>query len=344
MMLIENYPLAVFFFVISMICWGSWANMQKVAEKNWQFELFYWDLSIGLILLATMSALTLGSMGDAGRPFIEDLQSADSSSMLYAMLGGVVWNPGNILLVAAIAVAGMSVGFPIGGGIAWILGIIITYLLVMLDPDKTFEGNPNVLWAGVAIIIAAIYLSMRSYRRLASEKKKPTTKGILLSVFAGLLIAFFYGLVVKSLDNSYVAGGTGTLKPFTGVFFFSVVVFVSTIIFNPFFMKYPVQGAPVKMNEYWKGNFKTHLSGVIGGFIWMFGMVVSFMAAGAANPAISYALSNAAPVVAILWGVLIWKEFKGAPKGTNSLLIGMFVMYIIRLVLITESNGYCKQL
>ena len=339
MTLVNNYPLAVFFFIVAMICWGSWANMQKVAEKNWRFELFYWDLAIGLLLFATLAAFTLGSIGDSGRPFLEDLRMADTSSIVYAMLGGIVWNLGNILLVAAIAVAGMSVGFPIGGGIAWILGIIVNYILVMLDPEKTFEGNSNVLWIGVAVIIIAIFLSMLSYRRLASEKKKPTLKGIMLSVFAGLLIAFFYGLVVKSLDNSFVAGGTGTLTPFTGVFFFSVGVFLSTIIINPFFMKYPVQGKSVKMSAYWKGNLKTHMSGVIGGFIWMFGMVVSFMAAGAANPAISYALSNAAPVVAILWGVLIWKEFKGAPKGTNSLLMAMFIFYIIGLILITASNG-----
>jgi glucose uptake protein len=339
MLLIENYPLAVFFFIITMICWGSWANMQKVAEKSWRFELFYWDLAIGLLLFATLAAFTLGSIGDTGRPFLEDIRRAESSSILYAMLGGVVWNLGNILLVAAIAVAGMSVGFPIGGGIAWILGIAVNYILVMLDPEKTFEGNPNILWVGVAVIVVAIILSMLSYRRLASEKKKPTLKGILLSVFAGLLIAFFYGLVVKSLDNTYVAGGTGTLTPFSGVFFFSVGVFVSTIIFNPFFMRYPVQGSPVRMKEYWKGNLKTHFSGVIGGFIWMLGMVLSFMAAGAANPAISYALSNAAPVVAILWGVFIWKEFKGAPKGTNTILLAMFIFYIIGLVLITASYG-----
>lgn len=339
MVLIQNYPLAVFFFVISMICWGSWANMQKVAEKKWRFELFYWDLSIGLLLFATLAAFTLGSMGDAGRPFMEDLYHADSTSIIYAMLGGVVWNLGNILLVAAIAVAGMSVGFPIGGGIAWILGIVVNYILVMLDHEKSFEGNPKILWAGVAVIIAAIFLSMLSYRRLAAEKKKTTLKGILLSVSAGILIAFFYGLVVKSLDNAYVAGGTGTLTPFTGVFLFSVGVFFSTILFNPLFMRYPVLGSPVKMKEYWKGNMKTHMSGIIGGSIWMLGMVVSFMSAGAANPAISYALSNAAPVVAILWGVLIWKEFRGAPKGTNNILLAMFILYIIGLVLITASNG-----
>lgn len=339
MVLIQNYPLAVFFFVISMICWGSWANMQKVAEKKWRFELFYWDLSIGLLLFATLAAFTLGSLGDAGRPFMEDLSHADSSSIFYAMLGGVVWNLGNILLVAAIAVAGMSVGFPIGGGIAWILGIVVNYILVMLDHEKSFEGNPKILWTGVAVIIAAIFLSMLSYRRLAAEKKKTTLKGILLSVTAGILIAFFYGLVVKSLDNTYVAGGTGTLTPFTGVFLFSAGVFVSTILFNPLFMRYPVLGSPVNMKEYWKGNVRTHMSGIIGGSIWMLGMVVSFMSAGAANPAISYALSNAAPVVAILWGVLIWKEFRGAPKGTNNMLLAMFILYIIGLVLITASNG-----
>ena len=337
MLLVNHYALAVFFFVISMICWGSWANTQKLAEKTWRFELFYWDLSVGLLLTALLAALTLGSLGNDGRPFIEDVAQASSSSIINAMLGGVVWNLGNILLVAAIAVAGMSVGFPIGGGIAWILGIIVNFILIVMDKGEP-EGNVVLLFGGVAVIIAAIYLSMLSFRRLAREQKKPSAKGILLSVGAGLLIAFFYGLVVKSLDNSFVTGGTGNLTPYTGVFFFSAGVFISTFIFNPIFMRFPVQGEPVKMKEYFTGDMKTHLTGVLGGFIWMFGMVVSFMAAGASNPAISYALSNAAPVVAILWGVFIWKEFKDAPKGTNTLLAIMFLLFLVGLVLITMSN------
>ena len=160
-----------------------------------------------------------------------------------------------------------------------------------------------------------------------------------MSVFAGLLIAFFYGLVVNSLDNSFVQGGTGTLTPFSAVFFFAVGVFISTFIFNPIFMKKPVQGDPVPVKAYFKGSMGTHLTGVLGGAIWMLGMIFSFMAAGAANPAISYALSNAAPVVAILWGVFVWKEFKGAPQGTNMLLSLMFLSYIIGLVLITMSSA-----
>ena len=338
MILVNNYGLAIFFFVISMICWGSWANTQKLAAKNWRFELFYWDLVIGLLLTATVAAFTVGSFGTEGRPFLADLAQADGRSIMYAMLGGIVWNLGNILLVAAIAVAGMSVGFPIGGGIAWILGIIVNFILIILDKGHP-EGNVTLLFSGVAVIILAIYLSMLSFRKLADKQKKASARGILLSVGAGVLIAFFYGLVVKSLDNTFLTGGDGKLTPFTGVFFFAVGVLVSTFLFNPIFMRYPVQGEPVKMKAYFQGDFKTHLTGVLGGFIWMFGMVVSFMSAGAANPAISYALSNAAPVVAILWGIFVWKEFKGAPEGTNKLLTTMFVCFLIGLLLITMSNS-----
>ena len=338
MILIHNYGLAIFFFAITMICWGSWANTMKMAAKNWRFELFYWDLTLGLLITAILAAFTVGSIGTEGRTFLQDLSQANGSSILNAMLGGIVWNLGNILLTAAIAVAGMSVGFPIGGGLAWILGIIFNFILVLIDKGVP-EGNTALLFTGVIIIVVAIYLSMLSFKRLAKEQKKPSAKGILLSVGAGLLIAFFYGLVVKSLDNTFVSGGAGTLTPFTGVFFFAVGVTVSTPVFNPFFMRYPVQGDPVKMSEYFKGSFATHATGILGGIIWMTGMTVSFMSAGAANPAISYALSNAAPVVAILWGVFIWKEFKGAPKGTNSLLVIMFICFLAGLVLISMSNS-----
>ena len=338
MILVHDYGLALFFFVVSMVCWGSWANTQKLAARTWRFELFYWDLTLGLLLTATIAAFTLGSMGNEGRSFIEDLTQADSGSIMNAMLGGIVWNLGNILLTAAIAVAGMSVGFPIGGGLAWVLGIVFNFILVVMDKGKP-EGNVLLLFIGVAVIIAAIYLAMLSFKRLAKEQKKPSAKGIVLSVGAGLLIAFFYGLVVKSLDNSFVSGGAGNLTPYTGVFFFAVGITVSTPIFNPIFMRFPVEGEPVKMKQYFHGDIKTHLTGVLGGLIWMIGMVVSFMSAGSANPAISYALSNAAPVVAILWGVFIWKEFKGAPKGTNTLLVTMFILFIIGLMLISMSNN-----
>lgn len=338
MILVHNYALAIICFFFTMICWGSWANCQKLAAKTWRFELFYWDFVIGLILTALIGAFTVGSIGNEGRPFLEDLAQADTKSILYALSGGIIWNLGTLLLTAAMAVAGMAVGFPLGGGLAWILGIVFNFILVVLDKGKP-EGNVFLLFLGVAVIIAAIAFNAMAYKKLASEQKKKTSKGIILAVCAGLAITFFYGFVVKSLDNEFVTGGTGKLTPFTGVFIFAVGALLSTPIFNTIAMRHPVEGKPVYMKEYFRGNFKTHLTGILGGIIWMSGMEISFMAAGASNPAISYALSNGAPLVAMFWGVFIWKEFKDAPKGTNKLLTAMFLLFILGLALITWSNA-----
>lgn len=338
MVLIQNYGLAIVFCILAMTCWGSWANTQKMAAKTWRFELYYWDLVIGIALMGLLAAFTLGSLGNHGRTFMDDLAVADCRSILFAITGGVLWNLGNILLVAAIAVAGMAIAFPIGGGIAWILGIVINYILVSLS-GKIPSDKPIMLWTGVLIIISAIVLSGIIYQRIAKIQKKPSVKGMVLSVMAGLFIAFFYGFVVKSLDPAFVAGGAGTLTPYSGIVFFSVGIIISTLVVNPILMSKPIEGPPVSMVMYRQGTIKEHTAGIIGGFIWMLGMVVSFMAVSAANPAIAYALSNAAPVVAILWGLLVWKEFRDADTKTNRFLGLVLIFYVAGLILITFSNS-----
>ena len=339
MVLVHNYGLAVFFFLVAMTCWGSWANTQKLAAKNWRFELFYWDVVLGLLIFSLIAAFTLGSLGNepGGRTFLEDLAHADARSIAFGMLGGVVWNLGNLLLVAAIAVAGLAVGFPIGGGIAWLGGTILGYVIEISTQGES-SSNPYLLFIGMALAITAIYLSMVSYKRLAAHQKKASFKGIILSVLAGLFIAPFYTVTMYGMDPAFGLSGAGSLTPYTGAVFFALGAFLSTFIFNPFFMARPVQGEPVKMRAYFKGSFKSHWWGILGGSIWMLGMVVSFMSSGEGTT-IAYALSNAAPVVAILWGVFIWKEFKGAPKGTNVILATMFTLFLIGLVLITMSNA-----
>jgi glucose uptake protein len=303
-----------------------------VASPKWRFELFYWDFTIGLFLTATLGAFLLG-----GQVFVDDLTNLDIQSASCAMLGGIVWNFANIFLTAAIAIAGMSVGFPIGGGLGWIGGIIFNYILVIIA-GNTYPGNQTLLWIGVAIIIAAIYLCAKAYGNIATARKQTPTKGIVLAVISGIGLIFFYGLVVKSLHPDYVSGGTGTLAPYTGVFFFALGVLLTTPIFNTFVMRHPFEGPKVSFKDYLSGSTRTHLIGMLGGLIWMGGMLVSFMGSGAANPAISYALSNAAPIVAMIWGVWIWKEFKGADKKTFTLIGAMFFLFILGLVLITLSN------
>lgn len=337
MLTIHSYPIAVVLCILTMTCWGSWANTQKLAARSWRFELFYWDFVAGLLLTSLMFALTLGSTGQSGRTFIADLAQADASSIGWAMLGGAVWNAGNLLLVAAIAVAGMAIGFPIGGGIAWVLGILVNFVLVIMAGGVN-PGNSTLLFAGVAIIVVAIILSMMTYKQQTSAVKQGGAKGILLSVAAGLFIAFFYGLVVKSSDPAFVSGGAGKLMPLTASFFFTLGAFLTTFPFNAFFMRKPVEGPPVAFADYFKGSLGTHLTGVLGGVIWSSGISASFIAVGAAGPAVSYALSNAAPVVAILWGVLVWREFAGAPRKVNIQLAGMFLCFLAGLVLITYSR------
>jgi glucose uptake protein len=322
-----------------MTCWGSWANTQKLAAKTWRFELFYWDVVSGLLIFSLIAAFTLGSLGNepGGRTFLEDLAQADGRSIAFGMLGGVIWNLGNLLLVAAIAVAGLAVGFPIGGGIAWLGGTILGYIIEISTKGES-SSNPLFLFIGMAIAITAIYLSMVSYKRLAAHKKKASFKGIILSVLAGLFIAPFYTVTMYGMDPAFGLSGTGSLTPYTGAVFFALGAFLSTFLINPFFMARPVEGEPVKISAYFKGSFKSHWWGILGGSIWMLGMVVSFMSSGEGST-VAYALSNAAPVVAILWGVLIWKEFKDAPRGTNTILAIMWILFIIGLVLITMSNA-----
>ncbi len=326
------------------MCWGSWSNTQKLviggkSRVRWTAELFYWDFAIGLFLTGLLGALTLGNLGNDGQTFVSNLQTMDMRSALYALTGGIVWNFANVFLAAAIAVAGMSVAFPIGGGIGWIGGIVFNYLLVVVA-GKTYPGSEALLWTGVAIIIVAIVLNGKAYGQLADSKQSTPTRGILLALASAVGLVFFYGLVVKSLSAEYVAGGTGTLTPYTGVFFFGLGALLTTPIFNGFAMRHPAQGGePVGLKDYLAGDMRTHLIGMLGGFIWMSGMVISFMGSGAANPAISYALSNAAPVVAIIWGTLIWKEFRGAPKTANILITSTFILFIIGLICISLSNN-----
>ncbi len=340
MVLVHNFTLVLLCCIYCCICWGSWANTQKlVQKKDWSFPLFYWDYIFGFFLTAVIGAFTLGSLGSEGESFVENFKTMDWTSVGWAMLGGIVWNAANIFLTAANAIAGMAVGFPIGGGLGWIGGVVFNYLLVVLAGQK-YPGNEVLLWVGLVIAVAAILFCAKAYSNLTTSQHRTPKSGIVMAVISGIGLMFFYGLVVKSISPEYVSGGTGTLTPYSAVFFFALGVLISTPIVNGLAMAHPVEGGrKVTMKDYFtKGDTKTHLIGLLGGFIWMSGMVISFMGSGGGNPAVNYALSNASPVVAMIWGVLIWKEFKGAPKGTNKLLFAMFFLFVAALVLISMAN------
>jgi glucose uptake protein len=361
MFIVNSYATAVLLCIITMFCWGSWANTQKLAARSWRFELFYWDYVIGILLFSIVFGHTLGTVGTEGRHFIDDLHQAGWNNFISAALGGVIFNAANILLAAAIAEAGMAVAFPIGIGMALVLGVVINYAA-----DQ--RGNPFWLFAGVACIILAILLNARAFSRSfrssssgappsgappssmpapapspASGTKAPTM-GIVLAVSAGILMSFFYRFVAASMDlNDFAHPAAGKLTPYTAMYVFALGIFVSNFFFNTLFMRRPVSGPPVTYKEYFAGRWKTHLVGLLGGLIWGLGNGLNLVASGAAGPAISYGLGQGATLVAAAWGVFVWKEFSPATSGTRKLITGMFIFFMAGIGMIIYAGRLASE-
>jgi glucose uptake protein len=331
MLIIDSYTVAVALCVVTMLCWGSWANTLKLASKEWPFPLYYWDYSLGLVLTAAVLGITIGSAGTGGRGFLADLAQADGAMVRSAFIGGVVFNIANLLIVAAIDVAGMAVAFPVAIGLALVIGVVVNYVATPL-------GHAGLLFGGVALVVAAILVDARAYATLPSARGA-TRKGLALSVLSGVLMGFFYRFVAASMVADPREPEAGRLTAYSAMFVFTIGVFVSNFLWNTFFMYRPVSGSPTAYGEYLsKGSPRLHLIGILGGFIWCFGMTMSLIAADQAGFAISYGLGQGATMVAAAWGVFIWKEFAEAPAGTGRLIAAMFVLFILGLAMIVAAR------
>ena len=332
MFIVESYSLAIIFCIVTMLCWGSWANTQKLVTGKWRFELFYWDYVIGILLFSLVAAFTLGSNGDKGRGFMDDISQASLENIGSAFLGGIIFNLANILLTAAIAIAGMSVAFPVGIGIALVLGVIVNYVGVQ-------KGDPVLLFTGVIFVSVAIILNAVAYSKKSAVAQKPGTKGIVLSVVAGVLMSFFYRFIAAAMDlNNFESPEALKMTPYTAFVVFATGILVSNFLFNTIMMKRLLEGAPLSYSEYFKGRFGLHLVGILGGAIWGVGNLFNLIAAGMAGPAISYGLGQGATLVAAIWGVLVWKEFRNSTKTVSLLLAGMFLFFLAGLALIIYSG------
>lgn len=328
MVIVNSFAIAVVLLFITMLCWGSWANTQKLASQKWPFQLFYWDYVIGIFLCALILGLTLGSTGEAGRPFVEDLLQADQTSIMAAFLGGVIFNLANILLVIAIDIAGMAVAFPIGIGLALVIGVVVNYI-------KYPIGDPLLLSVGVLLVVIAILMDAKAYKNISAGNNKVSTKGIVLSLAAGVLMGFFFRFVADSISADYTNPEPGKFTPYGALFVFSIGIFISSFLWNSIVMAKPFSGSPVKYKDYFtQGNIKLHSIGWLGGIIWALGMSFSLLASEQAGFAISYGLGQGATMVAAIWGVFVWKEFKTADAKTKRLINMMFGFFIIGLVMI----------
>ena len=340
MFYVTNYTFAVCLCVVCMLCWGSWGNTQKLVGKSWRFELFYWDYVIGLLAFALAMGLTLGSCGEnANWGFIANLKGSFGVTWLWPFAAGVVFNLSNILLSAAIAVAGMSVAFPVGVGLALVGGTIFNYLIAP-------GGKPlSLIVAGLAIIVVSIICNALAFKAKSagSSDASSTKKGLILAAVAGLLMMWFSPLVNKVIDNTFTAEApmAGKMTAYSAFFIFTLGLFLSNFIWNTIAMRKPVQGEPILdgAKRYFGGSAVTHLVGMLGGCIWGMGTLLSFVSAGAASPAIAYALGQGATLVSALWGILIWKEFAGAPKKSTYLNVAMIVLFIAGLAVLIKAGS-----
>ncbi|MFZ0276898.1 MAG: GRP family sugar transporter [Candidatus Sulfotelmatobacter sp.] len=316
----EAYSIALLFMVTTMLCWGSWANTMKLTP-GYAFQLFYWDYVIGIVLGSVVWGFTLGSWGGGELSFLNNIRQADSRHMLFAIAGGVVFNVANLLLVAAIDIAGLAVAFPIGIGLALVVGVLLNFAI---SP----KGHPGLLFGGVALVMLAIVLDALAYRRSEGERQSISGRGIWISVACGVLMGVFYPLVTKAVT------GERSLGPYSVALFFAFGVALCAIPMNYLFMKKPLTGTPpVNMSQYFEARPAWHFWGVMGGLIWCTGTVFNFVASHAqmVGPAVSYAIGQGATMVSAVWGVFIWKEFSSAPPASRKLIPAMFILFLLGL-------------
>lgn len=326
MFVVHSLAVAICFCIVTMLGWGSWANTQKLAGKEkWPFELFYWDYAIGVLLFGLIFAFVIGSAGSQGMSAVANLSSATAAFIFPALLSGAIFNLANILLVVGIDSAGMSVAFPVGVGLALVIGTVESYI-------EAPKGNPSMLFAGVALIVLAMIFSAIAHSRLPHSGARSPLRGVIFSAIAGCIMGLFYPQLMRSISPNFNEAPIvpGMLTPYTALIFFGAGVFVSNFVWNTIFMK----AGGHAYADYFRGTPKLHFIGILGGMIWMLALSFNVIASSVAGPAISYALGQGATLVAALWGLFIWREFRAAPAGTQKYLALMLAGYAGGLFLI----------
>jgi glucose uptake protein len=327
----HSLGIALFMMITSAICWGSWANTYKGA-KTYRFELFYWDYAIGIFLISLILGHTMGSTGHDASSLVSNIHVANANDVILAMVGGAIFNLANLLLVAAIDMAGLAIAFPVSIGIALVVGVITSYA-------QNPKGSAELLAAGVLCALIAVVLDGKAYSSLAAASRSTSKKSIITCIVSGVLMGLWAPFMTRAMPHEVNGIMHGTLGPYAAAVFLTLGALLSCSIWNVYFMKHPLVGEPVSLAGYFSGPISGHVLGLLGGFIWGTGMVFNLVAASFTGVAISYAIGQSAPMVAALWGVLVWKEFAGAPSKAKMYLALMFVFYCLGILLVARANG-----
>jgi glucose uptake protein len=339
MILPQTSSLVLILMVVSMLLLGAWPGMFK-ATRKWRFELFYIDFAFGLLLAALIYSFTFGDLGYDGFTFIDDLQHAGKHQWVYCFLAGAIFNLGNMLLLGAVSVAGISIAFPMALGVA----AVATTLAGLAGKPA---GNTLLVLLGCALVLTSVVMNAIAYRIMVRERheklaragvtkstRRPNPiKGIVLAVIGGLLMASIGGLMVKARDPDVGLG------PYTAAAIFSLGMFVTSFVFAVFLMNLPIEGEPLDFGAYFTSRPSQHIMGVLGGALWYSGALAVLISTSVPlqlqpGPLVRFLLAQGAPVVAALLGILIWKEFKSGDIRLKVLATLMLVLFICGLAMI----------
>jgi glucose uptake protein len=314
----KTYAVQLALMIASMCCWGSWANTLKLTP-GWRFQSFYWDYVVGVFL----ASLAFGTLLGGGSGFWNALFTPSATAIGYALVAGIIFNAANELLVAAIDLAGLAVAFPIGIGLALVIGVLLNYVLAP-------AANPVLLFAGVVFVVIAIIVDAMAYRQRERDRAAVSKRGIYISLLCGVLMGVFYPFLTRAMQ------GDRPLGAYTVVPYFAIGVALCALPLNWWLMRRPFTGTPVEFSNYFEAKPVWHLWGAVGGIVWCAGLSTNLISSRAqmVGPAVSYAIGQGATMISAFWGVFIWREFRNAPKIVNVLLPLMFALFIVGLGLI----------
>jgi glucose uptake protein len=339
MILPSTYVSGLIVLILALVCLGSWINTLRAAGKL-RFELYSYDFALGVLVAALIAAFTLGSLNSKELTFADNFSLTGYRKMAWGMGAAAVFGLGNLFLLASTVTSRVSVAFPVSFGLALLINTVWDYFL------SNGEGAV-LIFGGLTLILVAMIVAGVSYRwnllDLQAEMQRafiadPRTKAppkvrgsAALSVTLGLLSGVFLGISSRMLGEATT--GDNALAPYSAGLMFAAGFFLASLVYVPFFMNFPVAGAPIRISDYFKAKKKQHLMGILGGMIFIAGLLAALAATYTpafvqAGPLVNFAINQSVPIIAALWGLLVWREYKGASNRVQMALAVLVVLYL----------------
>jgi glucose uptake protein len=355
---------AILLLLLSLICFASWPNTFKRAGR-WRFELFSCDFAAGALLLALVAAYTLGTLGSS-LGFGDRLLVSGRTDQALAVLAGGGFALSNMLFLSSLSLIGMAAVFPLTAATAcaviavtaWRgsslilmpIGVALVLVTVLLDAVAIRKRGTALAAAAAAsaaqaqaqtevqtgtqpIVSKVPRNPLPGMKGKAVKKWRISSKGILTGIISGVVMGICLPIIYNSTFNEFGLGA------YAGLLMFSLGLFGATLVLNVYFMNVAIHGGSLTFSSYFTGSLQQHLLGFAGGAIWAagalaLGLALSVPAPNGLSTAVGFIVPSLASLLAMFWGLAIWKEYATAPGQAKQMLLlagGSFLLGVLLL-------------